>query len=118
MVKIYKFNEEFEDDYVTWRKRLEEEERERFKNRRRIGFRIGEQEEPKAIDNKARQRYDLLNDKIRIQEENVRKMKDGSEKEAETNQLNQMKRVRDKIKQENQFESLNYLKRFNQFIFS
>jgi len=116
MVKIYKFNEDFdfEDDYATWRKRLEEEEREKFKNRRRIGFRVGGAEEPKAIDNKSRQRYNLLNDKIKHQEDNIKKMKDGPDKEAETNQLNQMKRVRDKIKEENKFESLRYIKRFHE----
>lgn len=119
-MRIYRFksfNENFEDDYTSWRRSLEEEERNAFKNRRRIGFRIGGSQEPLAIDDKARQRYDLLNDKIKIQEDNVRKMKSNNDPsfEVESNQLNQMKRVRDKIKEENKFESLNHLKRFREW---
>lgn len=92
-----------------------------FKNRRRIGFKQGGYTEPIAIEDPSRKRYDLLNDKIKIQEENIRKMyKDkskysDSDIESEVNQLNQFKKVRDKIKNDNKFENMKYLKCFENF---
>ena len=102
MKHIKTFNEEW-DDYES------------FKNRKKIGFQQGGYSEPIAIEDKSRKRYDLLNQKIKAQEDSIKKMKeDDPSIEAEINQLNQMKRVRDKIKSENQFEGMKYLREFNE----
>jgi hypothetical protein len=57
--------------------------------------------------NPQRDRYNLLNDKIRIREEDLKKMdKNDPNRSALENELNSYKRVRDKMKSDYKFENL------------
>ena len=70
--------------------------------------------------NSQRDKYNTLNDKIKLREEQLRKMKPNDpDRTALENELNAYKRVRDKIKKEHKFEKLNlnmkHLKLFEAF---
>lgn len=70
--------------------------------------------------NTQRDKYNLLNDKIKLREEQLRKMKPNDpDRIGLENELSNYKRVRDKIKKEHKFEKLNlnmkHLKLFEAF---
>lgn len=64
--------------------------------------------------NPQRDKYNLLNDKIRLREDQLSKMsKNDPNREALKNELDTYKRVRDKIKIENKFENLKTFEMFS-----
>jgi hypothetical protein len=70
--------------------------------------------------NPQRDKYNLINDKIRLREDQLRKMKPNDpDRTSLENELNSYKRVRDKMKKEHKFEKLNlnmkHLKLFEAF---
>lgn len=71
-------------------------------------------ENPKT-GNPQRDKYNTLNDKIKLREEQLRKMKPNDPSALE-NELNAYKRVRDKIKKEHKFENLKTFEGFFDFL--
>jgi hypothetical protein len=70
--------------------------------------------------NPQRDKYNLINDKIKLREDQLRKMKPNDpDRTSLENELNSYKRVRDKMKKEHKFEKLNlnmkHLKLFEAF---
>ena len=67
--------------------------------------------------NPQRDKYNTLNDKIKLREEQLRKMKPNDpDRTALENELNAYKRVRDKMKKEHKFENLKTFEGFFDFL--
>lgn len=73
-------------------------------------------ESPKT-GNPQRDKYNLINDKIKLREDQLRKMKPNDpDRTALENELNAYKRVRDKMKKEHKFENLKTFEGFFDFL--
>jgi len=73
-------------------------------------------ESPKT-GNPQRDKYNLINDKIKLREDQLRKMKSNDpDRTSLENELNSYKRVRDKMKNEHKFENLKTFEGFFDFL--